>query len=61
MLVLSRKPRQALRIGEDIWITVLEIRRGIVRLGVEAPRDVSVLRSELLEDERASTEVPEAA
>ncbi len=60
MLVLSRKPREAIRIGEDVLITILEIKRGVVRLGIEAPRDVSVLRSELLE-ERTAAEVPEAA
>lgn len=60
MLVLSRKPREAICIGDDVTITILEIKRGVVRLGIEAPRDVSVLRSELLE-ERTAAEVPEAA
>jgi carbon storage regulator len=49
MLVLSRKARQVVLIGDDVWITVLEIKRGVVKLGIEAPRDVSVMRSELLQ------------
>ncbi len=61
MLVLSRKPQEAIRIGDNVWVTILEIKRGIVRLGIEAPRDVSVLRSELLEEKRMAAEVPEAA
>ena len=61
MLVLSRKPREAIRIGDNVWITILEIKRGAVRLGVEAPREVSVLRSELLEEQRVPAEVSEAA
>jgi carbon storage regulator len=49
MLVLSRKTRQSVLIGDDVWVTVLEVKRGVVKLGVEAPREVSVMRSELLE------------
>lgn len=50
MLVLSRKRREGLRIGPDIRITVVKLDRGHVRLGVEAPPDVAVLRDELLLD-----------
>lgn len=52
MLVLSRKVDEGLHIGNDIHVKVLEIKRGRVRLGVEAPRGTSVLRDELerLED-----------
>jgi carbon storage regulator len=60
MLVLSRKPQEAILIGDDVWITILEVGRGMVRLGVEAPREVAVMRSELLEDGRATMEVSEA-
>lgn len=47
MLVLSRKPNEQIVIGDGIVITVVEIRGDKVRLGVEAPRDVSVHRKEV--------------
>jgi carbon storage regulator len=49
MLVLSRKTLEALVIGGGVKITVMRIDRNQVRLGIEAPSDVSVLRSELLD------------
>jgi len=61
MLVLSRKAQEAIVIGDDIRITIIEVRRGVVRLGVEAPREVPVMRSELLPDHRQPVNVPEAA
>ena len=48
MLVLSRKPGEKLVIGQDITITVLEANGNRVRLGIEAPADVSIVRAELL-------------
>ena len=47
MLVLSRKPQQSICIGDDIYITVLRIDRGRVKLGIEAPANVQVDRAEL--------------
>jgi carbon storage regulator len=47
MLVLTRKAGESIVVGDDIVVTVLEIRGGQVRLGVEAPRDISVHRSEV--------------
>lgn len=44
MLVLSRNVRQQIRIAEHIAITVLEIRGNIVRLGIAAPRNITVQR-----------------
>lgn len=49
MLVLSRHRDEAIMIGDDIVITIVDIRDGKVRLGVEAPRDVSVHRQEVYE------------
>ncbi len=49
MLVLSRKTLEALVIGGGVKITVMRIDRNQVRLGIEAPSDVSVLRSELVD------------
>jgi carbon storage regulator len=47
MLVLSRKPQQKICIGNDIYVTVLRIDRGRVKLGIEAPADVQVDRGEV--------------
>jgi carbon storage regulator len=48
MLVLSRKLGEKIIIGENICITVVDIDRGKIRLGIEAPRDVPIFRQELL-------------
>ena len=48
MLVLSRRPCQAITIGDDIEIRVFRCANGFVRLGLTAPRDVLILRGELL-------------
>jgi carbon storage regulator CsrA len=48
MLVLSRKRSQQVTIGPDIRITIVKLDRNQVRLGIEAPRGVTVLRAELL-------------
>ena len=47
MLVLSRKLNQEIVIGENVKITVLKIKGNTVRIGIEAPRDIHVLRGEL--------------
>lgn len=48
MLVLARRVGQAVRLGDDIWVHVLEIRGGRVRLGILAPRTVQIRREEQL-------------
>ena len=47
MLVLTRKLNQEILIGENIKITVLKVKGNTVRLGIEAPREVRIVRSEL--------------
>lgn len=47
MLVLSRKESQRIRLGDSIVITVVRVAGDKVRLGIEAPRDMLVLRDEL--------------
>ena len=47
MLVLSRKVGQRILIGDDISITIVRIAQGGVRIGIEAPRELSVVREEL--------------
>ncbi len=59
MLVLSRRPNESIVINDKIVITVIEIRGDKVRLGIEAPRDVPVHRSEVYAAiQRAEAETP---
>jgi len=68
MLVLSRKPGESLRVGEDVRITVVSTASGQVRIGIEAPEDVAIYREEVyerivqanLEAARASARAPES-
>ena len=48
MLVLTRKLMEKLFIGDDICVTVVRLEGGQVRLGIEAPRNISVVRAELV-------------
>jgi carbon storage regulator CsrA len=62
MLVLTRKQNQEILIGDNVKITVLKIKGNTVRLGIEAPRDVNVLRGELPRKESSvESEVPQIA
>ena len=47
MLVLTRKVQQKVQIGDNITITILEVKGRAIRIGIEAPKSVKVLRSEL--------------
>jgi carbon storage regulator len=52
MLVLSRKPGEKIMIGQDIVLIVLEVRGDNIKLGVQAPRSVTVHREEIYEEIR---------
>lgn len=56
MLVLSRRLGESLVIGDDIVISVLEVKGDVVRIGVDAPRSVQVRRKELLEEVAATNQ-----
>jgi carbon storage regulator CsrA len=56
MLVLTRKTREQIQIGENVVITILRVKGQTVRVGIEAPRDVRVLRSELPKNESDTEE-----
>ena len=47
MLVLTRKLNQRIFVGDDIVITIIDIERGKIRLGIEAPKEVPIYREEL--------------
>jgi carbon storage regulator len=49
MLILSRKVGEVIKIGDRITLHVMEISKGFVRLGIDAPADVTILREEVYE------------
>ncbi len=49
MLVLTRKIGEGIVIGDDIKLTVIEIKGGTIRLGIDAPRDKKIYRQEVYE------------
>jgi carbon storage regulator len=54
MLVLTRRAGESVVIGDDIVITVLEARGDVIRLGINAPRDVQVHREEVYKELKAA-------
>lgn len=58
MLILTRKIGEKLRINDDIEVVVLGVKHGQVRLGVEAPKDVSVHREEIYQRIQEDKEQP---
>ncbi len=49
MLVLSRKQGEQIKIGDGITVTVLGVRGGVIKLGIDAPPHLRILRGELVE------------
>jgi carbon storage regulator CsrA len=64
MLVLTRKPQEQIRVGDDVVITILRVKGQSVRIGIEAPPQVSLLRAELsprqAPGENSRLEIPSA-
>lgn len=60
MLILARKRNEQIVIGDGIVITVVAIRGGSVRLGIDAPKDVTVHRKEIYEAIRRKADEAEA-
>ena len=50
MLIITRKKGESLMIGDDIEITISKIDDGSVKIGIEAPKNVNILRKELYEE-----------
>ena len=54
MLVLTRRRKQVLKIGEDIEVTILAIKGGQVRIGIKAPDHINILREEAIKREKVA-------
>lgn len=54
MLVLARKLEESIVIGENIVVKVISIDKGVVKIGIDAPSSISIVRSELLDDVKDS-------
>lgn len=61
MLILSRKPGDAILVGDGIRIVVVSVDRGGVRLGIEAPSSVTILREEIVDQIAAENRRANAA
>jgi len=62
VLVLTRKASQSIVIGDNIVITILDVHRDQVRIGIEAPRDIDVHRQEIFDAlQRANREAAQSA
>lgn len=61
MLILTRRRNETVVIGENIRITVLEIKHGQVRFGVTAPREIPVDREEIYDRKRAERQTEAGA
>jgi carbon storage regulator len=57
MLVLTRKLQQQIKIGEQITVTILRVKGSTVRVGVQAPREVRVVRGELPKESPVAEEI----
>lgn len=60
MLVLTRKPEQKIKIGKDIVITVLKVQGDQVSIGIEAPKELQIVRKELLDSNRTKDDTDNA-
>lgn len=49
MLVLSRRPNEIIKIGDEIELKIIEVKGDVVRIGIEAPKSVDILRGELVQ------------
>ena len=50
MLVLARKTDESIVIGDNIVVKIISVENGIVKLGIDAPKEISIIRNELIEE-----------
>jgi len=60
MLVLSRKPGERILIGDDVAVTIVRIGPNTVRLGIDAPREMNIVREELCHRAAGTGDVTES-
>ena len=60
MLVITRQPGDSLLIGSDVKITVLEVSGDRIKIGIEAPRSVPVMRTKVLDTMRSNLEADQS-
>lgn len=61
MLVLSRKKGETIKIGDDIEITIVALANDQVKIGIQAPKNVEILRQELFEETQAENKAATAS
>ena len=54
MLIIARKPQESFVIGDDIEVVILDIQSDKIRIGINAPKDVSILRKELYDTKKSN-------
>ncbi|WP_457749828.1 carbon storage regulator CsrA [Sulfurimonas sp.] len=54
MLVLARKIDESIVIGENIVVKIISLENGVVKLGIDAPKEISIIRNELIEEIKES-------
>ncbi|MFK7777311.1 MAG: carbon storage regulator [Gimesia sp.] len=60
MLVLTRKRDEVIQIGDNIIIKILKTGKGAIKIGIDAPGDIRVIRGELLEGEKVTESIDSA-
>ena len=48
MLILTRKPDEAIKIGKDVTVKVIAVRGSVVHIGIDAPKDTNIVRTEII-------------
>ena len=64
MLILSRKTGESIHVGDSVIVTVLAVARGQVKIGIDAPRELTVHRDEIyrrIQDEKSREEATKVA
>ncbi|HAX72178.1 MAG TPA: carbon storage regulator [Firmicutes bacterium] len=56
MLVVTRKPGESLIIGDDIEIKIIDLENGKIKIGIEAPKNIKIMRKEVIDEVKAQNE-----